>query len=118
DGRRDAARVGDVEVDGAGAATDRRGRFGGGVLVDVGHGHPGPFGGQALRHGPAHAPAGARDEGDASLEAPHAALPSAISVTGMSPAAWRARSSFLSNFPTLVLGISATNDHRSGSHHR
>ena len=39
-------------------------------------------------------------------------------ITSSWPSAWRARSTFLSNLPTEVLGISSTNAHRSGSHHR
>ena len=37
--------------------------------------------------------------------------------TSSSPSAYWARSTFLSNFPTLVLGTLSTNVQRSGSHH-
>ena len=38
-------------------------------------------------------------------------------TTSSSPAAWRARSTFLSNLPTLVLGTASTKHQCSGSHH-
>src|SRR5204863_10199537 len=50
------------------------------------------------------------DEGD-----DRGALHSPICTTSSSPPAYRERTTFLSNLPTLVLGTASMNAHRSGS---
>src|SRR5271167_3029418 len=63
-----------------------------------------------LTHGGSHV-MGNRDRQEADRRS------NAESVSVSDPSLYLARKTFLSNFPTLVLGISETIAHRSGTHH-